>query len=69
MNQFQPPQNFDELKALINQFEMFLSEDNRKIIREIIGEIEATGGIKSREQMEQLMQKLLGSIGLTNLPF
>lgn len=69
MNQFQPPQNFEELKALITQFEMFLSEDNRKVIREIVAEIEATGGIQNREQMEQLMQKLLGSIGLNNLPF
>lgn len=69
MNQFQPPQNFEELKALIAQFEMFLSEEHRKLIREIIAEIDASGGIKSKEQMDQLMQKLLGSIGLTNLPF
>lgn len=69
MNQFQPPQNFEELKALITQFEMFLSEENRQVIREIIGEIEATGGILNREQMEQLLQKLLGSMGLNNLPF
>lgn len=69
MNQFQLPQNFEELKVLIAQFEMFLSEDNRKLIREIISEIEATGGIQNREQMEELLQKLLGCLGLSNPPF
>ena len=29
MNQFPLPQNFEELKALIAQFEMFLSEDKQ----------------------------------------
>ncbi|MGI6226015.1 MAG: hypothetical protein ACOYJ1_07180 [Peptococcales bacterium] len=69
MTQFQLPQDFEELKALIAQFEMFLSEEKRKIIHELISEVEATGGIQNREQAEQLLQKLLGSMGLNNLPF
>jgi hypothetical protein len=69
MNQFPLPQNFEELKALIAQFEMFLSEDKRKVIHEILDEIEESGGINSREQAEQLMQKLLAGIGLNNIPF
>jgi hypothetical protein len=69
MNQFQLPQNFEELKALIAQFEMFLSEDKRKVIHEILDEIEESGGIKDREHAEQLMQKLLACIGLNNMSF
>jgi len=64
MNQFQPPQSFEELKALISQFEIFLPEDKRKIINDVITEIEASGGIKNREQMEQIAQKLISNIGL-----
>ncbi|NLT95447.1 MAG: hypothetical protein GXW85_07945 [Clostridia bacterium] len=69
MNQFQLPQNFEELKALIAQFEIFLPEDKRKVIHEILGEIEESGGIKNREQADQLLQKLLAGMGLNNLPF
>lgn len=64
MNQFQPPQSFEELKDLIGQFEVFLPEEKRKVINDIIAEIETSGGIQNREQMEQLAQKLISQIGL-----
>ncbi|MFZ7103669.1 MAG: hypothetical protein ACOWWO_13590 [Peptococcaceae bacterium] len=64
MNQFQMPQSIEELKAIVAQFEMFLPEDKRKVINEVIAEIEAAGGIKSKEQMEELTQKLISKLGL-----
>ncbi|MFZ5943004.1 MAG: hypothetical protein ACOYVD_02765 [Bacillota bacterium] len=64
MNQFQPPKNIEELKSLIKQFEMFLTDENKKVINDIIGEIESSGGIQNREQMEQLLQKLLAKLGM-----
>lgn len=64
MNQFQMPQNIEELKAIVAQLEMFLPEDKRVVIKEIIAEIEAAGGIKSKEQMEELTQKLISKLGL-----
>lgn len=63
-NEIQPPRSLDELKALVQQFEVFLPEENRKIIWDIIDEIESTGGIQNKEQLQQLMQKLASKIGL-----
>jgi len=64
MNQIQPPQSFEELKTLVNQFLMFLPEENRKVIEDIMKEIESTGGVNNKEQLEQLMQSIAGKIGL-----
>ncbi|MDK2822473.1 MAG: hypothetical protein PWQ67_860 [Clostridia bacterium] len=64
MNGFQPPRSFEDIKALFEQFEVFLPEENRKIIREILAEIEAKGKNVDKEHIEQLITNLISKLGM-----
>lgn len=63
----QPPMpgSIQDLKLLVQQFEMFLPEDKRTVIHHTIAQIEATGGIQSEAQGQQILAQLMQSLGLT----
>ncbi len=55
-----------DLKSLVNQYKGTLSEGNVKIINEIIGEIEKSGGIEkaNKGNLKGLMNKLATKNGV-----
>ena len=61
MNPQQPPVpgNIQDLKALVQQFELFLPEEKRTVIQSIIADLEANGGIRDEAHGQQLLSQLL----------
>jgi len=58
--------SLSDLRALINNYQDALSEGNVRIINEIIGEMEKSGGVtnSNREKIKKLMQKLASKNGV-----
>lgn len=54
----------EDLKLLIQQFEVFLPEDQRRLIQQILADIEASGGIKDDEHGQQLLAQLMQIVNL-----
>ena len=63
----QPPMpgSLQDLKLLVQQFEMFLPDDKRAAIHNTITQIEASGGIQSEAQGQQILAELMQSLGLS----
>lgn len=61
---FPIPKNLDEIKALLQQFEVFLPEDKRQIIWNTLNDIEQNGGIRNEAHGRELLVSLLNSLGL-----
>ncbi len=61
------PGSLNDLKLLVQQFEMFLPEDKRNVIHNTIAQIEATDGIQDEAQGQEILQHLMQSLGLTEL--
>lgn len=61
------PGSLQDLKLLVQQFEMFLPEDKRHVIQNTIAQIEASGGIQSEEQGQQILAGLMQTLGLTGM--
>jgi hypothetical protein len=58
--------SLSDLRALINNYQGALSEGNVRIINEIIGEMEKSGGVtnSNREKLKKLMQRLASQNGV-----
>ncbi|GEM_PF-1304009 len=69
MNLQQPPMpgSLNDLKTLVQQFEMFIPEDKRNVIQNTIAEIEASGGIQDEAHGQQLLSQLVQALGLSGL--
>lgn len=69
MNPQQPPMpgSLNDLKTLVQQFEMFIPEDKRNVIQNTIAEIEASGGIRDEAHGQQLLSQLVQALGLSGL--
>ena len=63
----QIPGSLNDLKLLVQQFEMFLPEDRRNVIHNTIAQIEASDGIPDAEQSQEIMQNLMRALGLSGL--
>ena len=61
------PGSLQDLKLLVQQFEMFLPEDKRAVIQNTIAQLEATGGVQSEAQGHEILRNLLQALGLTGL--
>ncbi len=61
------PGSLNDLKLLVQQFEMFLPEDKRSVIHNTIAQLEASGGIQSEAQGQQMLSQLMQALGLTGL--
>jgi len=63
----QPPGSLNDLKLLVQQFEMFLPQDKRAVIQNTIAELEATGGVRDEAQGQQILNHLMQALGLSGL--
>ncbi|MBR5318783.1 MAG: hypothetical protein IKU46_04215 [Peptococcaceae bacterium] len=61
------PGSLNDLKLLVQQFEMFLPEDKRNVIYNTIAQIEAAGGIHDEAQGQKILADLMQSLGLGGL--
>ena len=61
------PGSLNDLKLLVQQFEMFLPEDKRSVIHNTIAQLEASGGIQNEAQGQQMLSPLMQARGLTGL--
>ena len=61
------PGSMEELKTLVQNFEMFLPEEQRRVIHNTIAQIESTGGIQSEEQGREILAGLMQSLGLPGM--
>lgn len=61
------PGSLNELKSLVQQFEMFLPEDKRSVIHNTIAQLEESGGIQNEAQGQQMLSQLMQALGLTGL--
>lgn len=61
------PGSLQELKLLVQQFEMFLPEDKRNVIHNTIADLEANGGIRDEAHGQQLLAQLVQALGLSGL--
>ncbi len=61
------PGSLNDLKLLVQQFEMFLPEDKRSVIHNTIAQLEASGGIQNEAQGQQMLSQLMQALGLTGL--
>ena len=61
------PGSLNDLKLLVQQFEMFLPEDRRKVIHNTIAQIEESGGMPDAEQSQEILQNLMRALGLSGL--
>ena len=66
-NQPFAPGSVQELKQLVQQFAMFLPEDKRGVIQETIADLEANGGIRDEAHGQQLVSRLLQTLGLSGM--
>ncbi|MBR6756190.1 MAG: hypothetical protein IKM15_04500 [Peptococcaceae bacterium] len=49
----------EDLRILVQQFEVFLPEEQRKAIQQILAEIEESGGIRDEQHGQQLLAQLM----------
>lgn len=49
----------EDLRVLVQQFEVFLPEEQRKAIQQILAEIEESGGIRDEQHGQQLLAQLM----------
>ena len=61
------PGSLQDLKLLVQQFEMFLPEDKRAVIQNTIAQLEATGGVQNEAQGQEILRNLMQALGLTGL--
>ena len=61
------PGSMEELKKLVQNFEMFLPEEQRRVIQNTIAQMESTGGIQSEEQGREILAGLMQSLGLPGM--
>lgn len=61
------PGSLNDLKLLVQQFEMFLPEDKRAVIQNTIADLEASGGIRDEAQGQQMLTQLMQALGLSGL--
>lgn len=61
------PGSLQDLKLLVQQFEMFLPEDKRAVIQNTIAQLEVTGGVQSEAQGQEILRNLMQALGLTGL--
>ena len=61
------PGSMEELKKLVQNFEMFLPEEQRLVIHNTIAQMESTGGIQSEEQGREILAGLMQSLGLPGM--
>jgi hypothetical protein len=61
------PGSLNDLKILVQQFEMFLPPDKRSVIQNTIAQLEASGGIQSEAQGQQILSQLMQALGLSGL--
>lgn len=61
------PGSLNDLKLLVQQFEMFLPEDKRAVIQNTIADLEASGGIQDEAQGQQMLTQLMQALGLSGL--
>ena len=64
MNNFPIPQNLEEIKGLLAQFEAFIPEDKRQIINQTLADIEQNGGIRDEAHGSELLGNLLSALGI-----
>lgn len=64
MNNFPIPQNLEEIKGLLAQFEAFIPEDKRQIINQTLVDIEQNGGIRDEAHGRELLGNLLSALGI-----
>ncbi len=66
--QLPAPGNIQDLKALVQQFELFLPEEKRTVIQSIIADLEVNGGIRDEAHGQQLLAQLLRqTLGLSGM--
>lgn len=58
------PGSIEDLKAFVTQFEFILPEEKRQIIRDIIEQIEVSGGIQDETQGQAILNNLIKGLGL-----
>ncbi|MBE6112829.1 MAG: hypothetical protein E7195_07455 [Peptococcaceae bacterium] len=61
------PGSMEELKKLVQNFEMFLPEEQRRVIHNTIAQMESAGGIQSEEQGREILAGLMQSLGLPGM--
>ena len=61
------PGSLNDLKLLVQQFEMFLPEDKCSVIHNTIAQLEASGGVQNEAQGQQMLSQLTQALGLTGL--
>ena len=49
----------EDLRVLVQQFEVFLPEEQRRAIQQILAEIEESGGIRDEQHGQQLLAQLM----------
>ena len=54
----------EDLKAFVTQFEFILPEEKRQIIRDVIEQIEVSGGIEDETQGQAILNNLIKGLGL-----
>ncbi len=58
------PGSLNDLKRLVEQFEMFLPEDKRNAIHNTIAQLEQTNGVQNEAQGEEILKNLIHGLGL-----
>ena len=58
------PGSIEDLKAFVTQFEFILPEEKRQIIRDVIEQIEVSGGIQDETQGQAILNNLIKGLGL-----
>ena len=61
------PGSMEELKTLVQNFEMFLPEEQRRVIHNTIAQMESASGIQSEEQGREILAGLMQSLGLPGM--
>lgn len=61
------PGSMEELKKLVQNFEMFLPEEQRRVIHNTIAQMESASGIQSEEQGREILAGLMQSLGLPGM--
>lgn len=56
--------NFEDLRTLVQQFEGFLPEEQRKVVWQILNDIECSGGIRDEQHGQQLLAQLMQAMGM-----
>lgn len=49
----------EDLRILVQQFEVFLPEEQKKAIQQILADIEESGGIRDEQHGQQILAQLM----------